>query len=180
MIDPKDISKLRKKLNLTQSDLATESGVSQSLIAKIESNLLDPSYSNMKKIADAINRLEKKLERTAKDLVTKKIISVKPTTLIKNIIPLLKKHSISQILVIDKHIVGLITETEIIDAMLDKKEKEITAKDIMTSSPPIVEIDAPETIIFDLLKHYPIVIVKDKKELIGVITKSNLLELIRE
>ena len=37
-----ELKKLRKKLGLTQNQLAKRANVSQSLIAKIESNKIDP------------------------------------------------------------------------------------------------------------------------------------------
>ena len=50
--DIKEIKILRKKLEITQNELAKKSGVSQSLIAKIESSNIDPAYSSIKKIFD--------------------------------------------------------------------------------------------------------------------------------
>ena len=38
----REIKELRKKFGLTQTDLAELAGVSQSLIAKLESNMIDP------------------------------------------------------------------------------------------------------------------------------------------
>ena len=40
-----EISKLRKKLGISQSELSELSGVSQSLIAKLEAKKIDPSYT---------------------------------------------------------------------------------------------------------------------------------------
>jgi DNA-binding transcriptional regulator YiaG len=41
-IDPKQLKKIRVQLGITQSELAKAAGVSQSLIAKLESGLVDP------------------------------------------------------------------------------------------------------------------------------------------
>ena len=41
-----EIKHLRKKFNLTQGELAKLAGVSQSLIAKIESNKINPTFTN--------------------------------------------------------------------------------------------------------------------------------------
>jgi len=38
------IREIRKKLNISQRELAMKAGVSQSLIAKIEGNNIDPSF----------------------------------------------------------------------------------------------------------------------------------------
>jgi len=109
--------------------------------------------------------------------MTPKIVSVKPNEKIEEIIRIMKKHNISQTLVIDTHVVGIITENNIIENIGLKNK--ILAKDIMSNSPPIIEIDTPEKIIIELLKFYPLIIIKDKNLLKGVITKSNILELIR-
>ena len=61
----KDIKDIRKKFNLTQSDLAKKADVSQSLIAKIEAGRLDPTYSNAQKIFEALDTLTKKEETKA-------------------------------------------------------------------------------------------------------------------
>lgn len=178
MIEPKDIAKIRKRLDLTQSGLAKLSGVSQSLIAKIESNVLDPSYSNMKKINDALDNHNTMQQKTAKDLMTKKIIFVRPKDDIRKVAEVLKKNNISQVLVIGRDVVGLVTESGIIESLLDKEMK--LAEDIMSSPPPVIDIDTPESVIIDLLKFYQIIVVKQKSEIFGVITKSNLLEIARD
>ena len=55
-IDPKQLKKIRVQLGITQSELAKAAGVSQSLIAKLESGLVDPSFSTMKAISRITNR----------------------------------------------------------------------------------------------------------------------------
>ena len=40
-----EIKKRRKKLEITQTQLAVHANVSQSMIAKIESNMIEPSYA---------------------------------------------------------------------------------------------------------------------------------------
>ena len=84
MLDPKDIGKIRKRLGMTQNQLSEISGVSQSLIAKIEATKVDPTYRTVKKISDSIDK--EKLKRSVKinQVMTKKIYLVKSEeTLIK-------------------------------------------------------------------------------------------------
>ncbi len=47
---PEDLKKRRNELGLTQSDLAKRAGVSQPLIARIESGDVDPRLSTVRKI----------------------------------------------------------------------------------------------------------------------------------
>jgi len=55
-----DIAKRRRQLGLKQSELAKMAGVSQSLIAKLESGTIDSSYTKVKTIFDVLERLEAK------------------------------------------------------------------------------------------------------------------------
>ncbi len=173
-IEIKDIKSIRKKLGLTQKQLADHAQVSQSLIAKIEAKLLDPTYSNAQKIFSALDELNKKQESKAKDLMSNRIISVHQDDNIKDAILVMKKYNISQMPVIDDHkSVGYISESVILEAMLDKKGKLI--KDIMADAPPVVSKNTSVTVISDLLKFYSLVLVSDDGKLKGVVTKSDLL-----
>jgi len=173
-IELEEIKKIRKKLGMTQTDLAKRAGVSQSLIAKIESGRIDPTYTKTKKIFSALSDLEKKEEIKAEQLMTAKIISVAPNTSIKDAINKMKKFKISQLPVIDGNkSIGLVSESTILDALLKSKDADI--KEIMQESPPIVSKKTSIQVISNLLKHYPIVLVSEEGSLIGLITKSDLL-----
>jgi len=170
----KDIKEIRKKFNLTQTDLAKKSGVSQSLIAKIEAGRLDPTYSNAKKIFSALNELSKKQETKVEEIMVKGIISVKPEADMAVTIKQMRKYEISQVLVVDNDkLVGFISEKDVLDAFTQGKKPK--AKDIMEDSPPTITKDASLTVASDLLKHYPIIVVVEKGRNIGVITKSDVL-----
>ncbi len=172
-----EIKSIRKKIGLTQSELASQAGISQSLIAKIESGTLDPTYSKAKKIFDVLDSLSKQKQLKAKDIMNKKLISVTPETKIKDVIKEMRKHGISQMSVIEKsHCVGLVSETILLDAF--NKPNVEKAEDIMGDIPPIIAKDTTIDILSSLLKFYPIVMVSDKGNLIGVITKADVLKAI--
>ncbi|MBI2653268.1 CBS domain-containing protein [Candidatus Woesearchaeota archaeon] len=169
-----EIKKIRKKLGLTQTELADRAGVSQSLIAKIESGRIDPTYTKIKKIFLALSELEKKEEIKAASLMTNRIISISPDVQIKEAISKMKKFDISQLPVIDEHkAIGLVSESTILDALINSKGKLV--RDVMQESPPIVSKTTSVQVISNLLKHYPLVLVSEEGKLVGLITKSDLL-----
>lgn len=169
-----EIKKIRKNLGLTQTDLSKRANVSQSLIAKIESGKIDPTFTKTKKIFETLSDLENKEEIKAEELMNKKIISVVPGDSVNESVNKMKKFGISQMPVIDNHkLVGLVSESTLLDALMSKKDKKIL--DIMEEAPPIVSKTASVQIISSLLKHYPMVLVSESGKLIGLITKADLL-----
>ena len=169
-----EIKKIRKKLGLTQTELANRANVSQSLIAKIESGRIDPTYTKTQKIFAALSELEKKEEIKAEQIMTTKIISVAPTDSIKDAISKMKKSQISQLPVIDSHkLVGVVSESTILDAMLNSKGNNV--EDVMQEAPPILSKSTSIQVVSSLLRHFPIVIVSEEGKLVGLITKSDLL-----
>lgn len=175
VFDITNLKKIRKQLNLTQFQLAKKANVSQSLIAKIESNRLDPTYSKVKLLENALNSLTKMHQKEAKDIMIKYIISVNPETKLTKAIELMRKHNISQLPVLKNEvIIGLVSETSILSKNLTDI-KDLKSEEVMNEAPPIISKDTKIDVIKDLLKYYPIVLIKEKGKLIGLITKADLI-----
>jgi len=169
------LKKIRKQLDLTQHEFAKKASISQSMVAKIESGRLDPTYSKVKKIEEALEILTRKHEKEAKDIMTTHIISTDHKEKALNIIKLMKKYSISQVPIIENNqIIGLVSESSILSKDLEDIKK-LTAKDIMDDAPPIVAKNTKMEVIKQLLKYYPIILIKDGK-LIGIISKADLIK----
>lgn len=173
-----ELKKLRKKLGITQQELAKKANVSQSLIAKIESGKIDPSYSYAKKIFETLTMLDKENELTAKDLMHRRIYSVKTTDNLKDAINKMRRYKISQMPVLkNKKVVGYISETIILEKLMNG-EINLKISDIMESNPPIVPQNTSQGVIINLLQHFPLVLVEEKGELLGIITKADLMKIV--
>jgi predicted transcriptional regulator len=169
-----EIKGLRNKLGLTQSQLAKISGVSQSLIAKIEADRIDPTYTKVKKIFTALNDYGKKQELKAKDIMNKKVVSVKPNEKISEAIKKMRSFKISQLPVVEEHkSIGLVSEAIILDSMLNKKGDKI--KDIMRDSPPVISEKTAVNVISNLLHSCQLVLVSESGRLNGVVTRADIL-----
>lgn len=171
----------RRALRLTQNQLAILSGVSQSYIAKLESGKIEPSYSKVQSILEALFELEQGRETKAKEIMTKNVLSVNPNDSIQEAVNLIWEHSISQIPVLNNGIpVGGITERHLIDLVMGGKQ-DIAIRDkpvstVMGDPFPLLGEEAPVSLIASMLKLYPAVLVQKKGKVIGIITKADLLK----
>lgn len=175
-----EIKRLRKRIGINQKELAAKAGVSQSLIAKIESEKIEPTYSKVKRIFEALNKLEEKEELKAKCLMNRKVIFIKPSDTIKKVIRLMKERGISQLPVIDqKKISGMVNEKIILEKIsAGKNIADLKAKEVMDDSPPIISLETSQKVVLELLKENPIVLVAEKGEIKGLISKSDVLGMI--
>jgi len=174
MLEIKNIKKMRLNLGLTQHQFAKNAGVSQSLIAKIEAGRVDPTYSKVRQIEEALQLLSSKKELALEEIMTKKIIITKPSEKALAVIKVMGSKNISQIPVLEgDNVVGLVSESSALENA--EKLKNVEAREIMDEAPPIVPINTSLSVVSGLLRYYPLVLVKQKGVLVGVITKSDLL-----
>ena len=173
-----EIKRLRNRYHLTQKELADRAGVSQSLIAKIESNKLDPTFTKAQLIFDALEQLREKEETKARDVMHKKISFMKIGDPLKDIIKVMKAKGISQIPILSREkVCGLVTEGIILKRIAETPERfnSLKAGDVMEDVPPIVSPKTGLKTLLNLLQDFQVVLVSEKGEMKGIISKSDLL-----
>jgi predicted transcriptional regulator len=70
------IPERRRKLGLTQSQLAELAGVSQSYIAKLEAGNIEPSYVKVKALFEALDRLEQEKQVSAGQIMNRSVVGI--------------------------------------------------------------------------------------------------------
>ncbi|MET1124001.1 MAG: CBS domain-containing protein [Archaeoglobaceae archaeon] len=168
-----EIRRRRKRLGISQKKLAELVGVSQPLIAKLESGKIDPKLSLLKKILDVLDELEGRVK--AANFMNSPVISVEPETSIKDAVRLMIEHGISQIPVSEGgKVVGLVTENRIVRAIFEEKGVR-KVSEVMEPPPPIVDERTPISSIVKLLLEFPAVLVAKDGEIVGIITKHDVM-----
>ncbi len=180
--DLKEIGKKRRQLGFKQAELAKMAGVSQSLIAKLESGKIDSSYSKVKAIFDVLERLEAKNKIQAGKVFNNAVIGIQKDDPLFKAVRLMKEHCYSQLPVFEgKQAVGSISEKAILRQILAGKDitkiSALPTGDIMEEAFPQVSEEAPLTSISSLLQAYPAVLVSKKGKITGIVTKADLLRL---
>jgi predicted transcriptional regulator len=178
-----DIARRRRQLGLKQSELAKAAGVSQSLIAKLEAGTIDSSYGKVKTIFDVLERLEFKTKVQTEKVVHSEVISVQKSEPISEAVRVMQEHGISQVPVLDgKQSVGSISEKAILYQILGGQDLEAISRQsterIMEEAFPQINEDAPLSLITSLLQTYSAVLVSRKGEIVGIITKADLLRML--
>ena len=171
-------------MRLTQTGLAKLAGVSQSLIAKLEAGTIDPAYSKVVAISDALENEQKKKDTSKKaiDVATKNVAFAKEDDKLEKIMKIMKEKAISQLPVLrGKDLVGSISD-DIFVSIAENKEKLENAKvkDIMQEAFPTIPENSDLEIVTNLLHYYKAVLVKKDGQIAGIITKSDLIKAIRK
>ena len=178
------VGSIRKKLGLTQTELAKLAGVSQSMIAKIESGRLDPSYSKARKIFEALeHEMNRKHEtKKAKEIMCSRIITLSADDELGKAMKLMKENGISQLPVLEGDTsIGNVSDDMIIDWITKYGERMGSVKvgNAMKESFPILPEDADLESISGLLRFYKAVLVKKGKKITGIITKADLIKVMK-
>ena len=180
MEEAKLIGTQRRKLGITQHKLAKMAGVSQSLVAKIEAGSVDAAYSKIKAIMEALERASLSGERTAREIMHTGIKSILPSDTLHAASAAMRKLSISQLPVMeDGRVTGSITEASILACFSEKKDiAKIRVSEVMDEAFPNVLPSTPISSVASLLRHHPAVLVLEKGEVAGIITKADILRAI--
>jgi len=178
-----EIKARRKQLGMTQGELAELAKVSQSLIAKIENNAIMPTYDRVKRIFDVLSAAQRRKTVLAKDVMKKKVLFVSAKIPVKKAVALMRKNAVSQIPVIEREkVIGTLSEKEILHQMEEAQDWQEFGKryvqDVMQEAMPLVQENLPHQVISSLLDYHPAVLVGSRGKIKGIITKSDLLDML--
>ena len=110
--------------------------------------------------------------------MTKRVVSVKPTDKIVRVSGLMMKHAISQLPVIEnKRVIGTVTEESII-RNLSSTIADARVERVMQPPLPSVPEETSISMIKPLLEDHPGVLVVKKGDVVGIITRSDLLKIV--
>lgn len=158
---------------LTQQELARLVGVSQAHIAKIENAKVDPRLSTVNKILQVLVEGE---GRICRDIMTRTVISASPSDRILKISDVMMRNAISQLPVMyENKIVGTVTEQTIIKNLHNNIGDRI-AEELMDPPLPCVPETSRVNTIRSLLEEHPGVLISQKDEIVGIVTRSDLLK----
>lgn len=180
LIDPKQVRRIRVSLGITQSALAKTAGISQSLVAKIEAGQVDPSFSTVRSIAEALRLHIKSGAKKASDVMSKPVVSVQASTSISDCIGLMRRRGISQLPVFSgTQLVGSISEGHIVSLLSTGVDPKASlsrpVSRFLEPNYPTVDAGTPVDALYSLFNFVQAVLVVSGDKLAGIITKIDML-----
>jgi predicted transcriptional regulator len=173
----------RLELGLTQQEVATRAGISQPLVARIESGDVDPRASTLRRVIDVLNQAATEKLPKARDLVAKDIASVTSLDPVRKAARIMREKGFSQLPVIDQgrpvgllSVAGLVARVEQSDDPARLSRTKVA--DVMGPAPPVVDGDTRFATLDDLLGRSDAVLVSDGGRFIGIVTKADILTLL--
>jgi predicted transcriptional regulator len=173
MITGKYIKELRESARISQTELANLANISQAHIAKIETEKVNPRLSTVNALLTILKQKERRTQ--CRDIMSRKIIPVRPHDTVRKAVQLMRSFGISQLPVIEGgRVVGSVSEGTIIKHM-DKNPAYVRIEEIMDSPFPAVSEDDPVDMLPDLIEFHPAVLVNRRGRATGIITKADML-----
>jgi len=167
-------------LGLTQTDLAKKAGISQSMIARIESGSVDPRVSTLTRIVSVLSQKEEPLHR-ASEVMHTPVYSVGPADPVSRAVEIMEKSDVSQLPVVEGGTpVGCISESAIVSALEEggmHGSGSRPVRDFLEPGFPTVSTEADVRDVVSLLRENHAVLVVDGGRVAGVITKHDLIPL---
>ena len=175
MITGKILKKMREQAGLTQEQLAKTVGITQAHVAKIENEKVNPTLSTINKIMSVLE-MNKKIK--CKDLLTRSLISLNPEDTINYAAKLMREKDISQIPIIENdRCVGSLSDKTIV-RNLSRISGSTKVKEFMDDSFPVISCNDDINVAKTLLEYHQAVLISENGKIIGILTKSDLLNLL--
>ena len=128
---------------------------------------------------------KKEVTATARQIMQRPVFATTPRASVRDIASQLVANGFSGMPVAERDgkVVGIVTEADILRALVEGKALEtIAAADIMTVSPTTVDVETPAEEVMKLLQehHFLRVPVTERGKLVGILSRSDLIRAVLE
>ncbi|MCW6169082.1 MAG: CBS domain-containing protein [Thermoplasmatales archaeon] len=184
-----EIRKLRKNLGISQKELSSAVGVSQSYVARLEKGSLNPTYNKVKKIYEFLNQSTEKLHSislTVEKIMNRPVVTCLPYDTLIAALDVMRTRGFSQLPVAndDGNIIGVISESDINDLLMKGNSIEslrnMSVRKVMTGTLPQLDKLSQISMTYPLLKFSNAVIIVDSGRPVGIVTKADILKAIED
>ncbi|MCI4331357.1 MAG: CBS domain-containing protein [Thermoplasmata archaeon] len=177
-----EIRKRRLSLGISLGELARAIGRSDATLSRIERGQIRPSYDLVQRILTYLEAQEGVAapHLVARDLMNRNLVTVEGQVQLSQVAQLMEKGGISQVPVVEGgRMTGSLSETGLLRALAHPNGRRAKVRDVQEGSYPQVDEAFPADLLAPLLTRYPAVMVADRGELRGIVTKTDLIRGLR-
>ena len=175
----KHIRRWRKSLKLTQFQLSDLSGVAQSIIAKVETEVVDPRASTLRKLVGSLSRFEspEKLH-SIEDIMVRNVKALQLQDSVQIAIDRMVQADISQLPVISEqgNILGIVSEGSLLQKGAHRTG---LIEQVMDRNPAVVDISLSVAEARRRLVEVEALLITEEDLLVGLVTRMDLVNALR-
>jgi predicted transcriptional regulator len=161
----------RKTLDITQRRFAELAGTTQSYLAKVERGQVIPNYLLAGRIFRALEAEEHRTDKKVGDVMRTPVISFQGSDTVAEAAQAAKLHGVSQFPILQRgHSVGSVTTAQLVGV-----ETDVPLGRIMGPSLPSVDPTLPISVVRQLLRAQPAVLVVERGQVRGIVSAEDLL-----
>ena len=164
----------RKTLGLTQAQLAVESGLTQSVIAKVERENVDPRASTLRKMVGALLRSEAPDKpHTVGDIMIEEVVVLGPSDTVQSAVERMVREGISQLPVVAENgaIMGLVSESSLLRTDV---ERTAPVQSVMQMNFEVVNVGVSISEGRRLLVEREVLLITDAGVLCGLVSRIDM------
>ena len=164
----------RKTLGLTQAQLAEESGLTQSVIAKVELGTVDPRASTLRRLIAALVRCERPDQpHSVGDIMVEDVAVLAPDDSVQSAVERMVREGISQLPVVSDSgaILGLVSEASLLGADVQRNQP---VQAVMQMNFVAVNLGVTITEGRRLLVEHEVLLVTDAGVLCGLVSRIDM------
>jgi predicted transcriptional regulator len=177
-----EIRKRRTSLGLSLGELARAVGRSDATISRIERGQIRPSYELVQRILSYLEELESAATPPLRsgDVMKKDVTTVDGISLVGEAARVMEKGGFSQLPVVESgRVTGAVSESSLLRALAQPNGRRLRVRDVQEEAYPQVGENFPADLLAAILTRYPAVLVLNRGELRGIVTRIDLIRGLR-
>ena len=177
-----EIRKRRLALGIPLGEVARAVGRSDATLSRIERGQIRPSYELVQRILGYLEGQEGLAapRLTVGDLMNRALVTVESNAPLAVAAQRMEGGAFSQLPVVDTgRVVGALSESALLRALALPNARRIRVRDVQETPYPLVDGGFPADLLPPLLGRYPAVLVAERGDLCGIVTKADLIRGLR-
>ena len=173
-----EIRKRRLALGISLGDLARAVGRSDATLSRIERGRIRPSYDLVQEILRYLEAQEGYAapRLTVGEIMSRSLVTIESTATLATAAQRMEGGAFSQLPVVDAgKVIGALSETALLRALGEPTARRGRVRDVLEPAYPVVDEGFPADLLPSLLGRYPAVLVAKRGDLLGIVTKADLI-----